>query len=351
MRVSWHCDATPGGDANGYLAQSSRTLAAAEGAGLVVDDRAPVAVHVVSPARFRPITGAINVLYTNWEAPDLFPVQIERIAQAALVVTISEFCAAAFRPHTAAPVEVVPLGVDRAFAPTLRERPAGPFRWLWVGAPSHRKGWDAVTGELRPGARGGVWHTFGWSPRSDVELVMKWSERHGRGGVERDGNVTYDSRQLAVEDLAALYRSAHGFLFPSFGEGFGLTLAEAMATGCPALFAHHGGVLEYGAGAPWALETELVEPHDSWDWHGGIGCRVPRVRLDSLDAQMRAVMATYPTTALAAYQRGQVIAEGFTWERAGREFVAVLERHFGAVRAASRTMTTAGAPSRATWAI
>lgn len=344
MIVSWHCDAKPGGDANGYLAQSSRTRAAAEAAGLEVRERAPVAVHVCSPARFKPLLGAINVLFTNWEAPELFSEQAEQLAKAALVVTISEFCAETFRRYTTAPVEVVPLGIDPAFVATRRERGDGPFRWLWVGAPSRRKGWDAVTGELRPGARGGVWHAFGWSARSDVELVVKWSERAGPGGGERDGNVTFNSRQLATEDLAALYQSAHGFLFPSYGEGFGLTLAEAMASGCPALFAHHGGALEYGAGAGFPLEVDFVEPHESLEWHGGIGCRVPRVRLASLDAQMRAVMAGYEEAAEAAYQRGREIGERFTWERAGREFVGALERHFGGLQRAPRTMTSAGAP-------
>ena len=44
--------------------------------------------------------------------------------------------------------------------------------------------------------------------------------------------------------LVQMYHHAHAFCFPSMGEGFGLTLAEAMATGLPVIVPRMGGSYE-----------------------------------------------------------------------------------------------------------
>lgn len=46
------------------------------------------------------------------------------------------------------------------------------------------------------------------------------------------------------DDLAALYRHAAWFVFPSWYEGFGLPAVEAMANGCPVLAARAGSIPE-----------------------------------------------------------------------------------------------------------
>lgn len=53
---------------------------------------------------------------------------------------------------------------------------------------------------------------------------------------------------IATEDLAVLFRHAHGFVMPSFYEGFGLPLVEAMACGCPVITSDRGSLPEVAAG-------------------------------------------------------------------------------------------------------
>jgi glycosyltransferase involved in cell wall biosynthesis len=49
---------------------------------------------------------------------------------------------------------------------------------------------------------------------------------------------------VSETELDGLYRDAFGFIYPSFWEGFGLPLLEAMAFGCVCLATHLGASLE-----------------------------------------------------------------------------------------------------------
>ncbi|MCK5558606.1 MAG: glycosyltransferase family 4 protein, partial [Candidatus Hydrogenedentes bacterium] len=61
------------------------------------------------------------------------------------------------------------------------------------------------------------------------------------------------------EKLAAFYRNADLFVFPSFYEGFGLPVLEAMKCGCPVVTSRASSIVEIAEDA--AL---LVEAHD-WE--------------------------------------------------------------------------------------
>jgi glycosyltransferase involved in cell wall biosynthesis len=67
-------------------------------------------------------------------------------------------------------------------------------------------------------------------------------------GIFRDANVTPDGFRflgfVPDGDLAALYRNAAWFVFPSLYEGFGLPAVEAMANNCPVLAAHAASIPE-----------------------------------------------------------------------------------------------------------
>ena len=63
---------------------------------------------------------------------------------------------------------------------------------------------------------------------------------------------------VAEEDLAALYNAADLFVFPSFYEGFGLPVIEAMACGRPVICSHGGSLPEVVDRA-----AVLVDPHST----------------------------------------------------------------------------------------
>jgi glycosyltransferase involved in cell wall biosynthesis len=109
-------------------------------------------------------------------------------------------------------------------------------------------------------------------------------------------------------DLVALYNLATVFVLPSFYEGFGLTVLEAMACGAPAIISDRGSLPEIAGGA--ALEIDPDDPAELAD-------TIERVLNDAaLQHDLR--------------HKGLERVKEFSWERCARETLAVYRRVLGA---------------------
>jgi glycosyltransferase involved in cell wall biosynthesis len=106
------------------------------------------------------------------------------------------------------------------------------------------------------------------------------------------------------EELAALYRHAAVFAFPSLYEGFGLPVAEAMSFGLAVLTSNTSSLPEVAGDA-----AVLVDPSDPVAIRDGLG----RL-MGSPDLRVRMVAAA------------KTQAHNFRWDRAGREIMSILQR-------------------------
>jgi glycosyltransferase involved in cell wall biosynthesis len=109
---------------------------------------------------------------------------------------------------------------------------------------------------------------------------------------------------LPDEELAAFYRGADLFVFPSLYEGFGLPLLEAMACGLPVVTSNLSSLPEVAGEA--AL---LVDPYD----------------VESLSAAMRRVL-TEPGLGQELGRRGREQVRRFSWRRCAEETLAVYRK-------------------------
>ncbi len=73
-----------------------------------------------------------------------------------------------------------------------------------------------------------------------------------RADVEFKGYVSKD-------ELAAYYHSADALLFPSFHEGFGIPIVEAMASGCPVVTSTAFSMPEIAGDAALLVDPYNVE--------------------------------------------------------------------------------------------
>jgi glycosyltransferase involved in cell wall biosynthesis len=165
-----------------------------------------------------------------------------------LVLMPSSFALQSLLDHCPAKKTVMAsYGVDTAFwSPAERPDTEGPLRFIYAGQVSLRKGipdlidaWEKA--DLRD---------------AELELVGQWTLADGKKRA-LPPHVTSLS-PLAPTMLRERYRASHVFVFPSYFEGYGLVLAEAMACGLPA-------IASTATAAPDFIDelcVRLVEPGD-----------------------------------------------------------------------------------------
>ncbi len=94
-------------------------------------------------------------------------------------------------------------------------------------------------------------------------------------------------------EIEALYRSAAALLFPTYYEGFGLPILEAMACGLPVVAGSLGAAPEVAAG-----HAEIADPMDVDDMAAALD------RALDMGAARRAAAASH--------------ARGFSWEKSAQ---------------------------------
>lgn len=193
---------------------------------------------------------------------------------------------------------VVPLGVESHFAPdgpkTLRPElearlagaGGGPLV-LHVGAIVPRKRIDTLLrafAALRARSPGAV------LARAGGALTPAMSALAGSLGIT---TAFVDMPFLTRDELAALFRRADLFLFPSESEGFGLPVLEAMASGVPVVARDNQAVREVAGDAARLVAGDDAQAHAA-------------AALETLaDPAVRAAMR----------ERGLTRAAGFPWTR------------------------------------
>jgi len=140
----------------------------------------------------------------------------------------------------------IPLWVDyeefSPLSPSLAELRRGPFRLLFVGNASVRKGADVIAPLARRLGRG-------------FEIRCTGGLRYGRSDAVQE-NVRLLGR-LSQDELVREYRSCDAVLVPSRYEGFGYAALEAMACAKPVIGFRCGAVDEVVVEGTTALMCDV----------------------------------------------------------------------------------------------
>jgi glycosyltransferase involved in cell wall biosynthesis len=152
----------------------------------------------------------------------------------------------------------------------------------------------------------------GWLDRRTIASIEKLE---ARGDVVATGYV-YD------DDLAAVYSGASLFVYPSFYEGWGMPVLEAMACGVPVITSSSSSLPEAAGDA-----AIMVDPHDE----------------QALAREMEGVLAD-------GVHRQQMVEAGFaqvsrfSWSRSAEKVLGVIDA-VGAGAASARGLGESAGPS------
>lgn len=342
IAVDWRTPVAPHpGITLGYGWANANMLQAAEAHGLRQAADATIALHVMTPLGFVPEPRKRNVLLTMWEAEEIPERLRPYIDSADLLLVPSTYCARVFRRYVDCPIVVVPLGYDPSvYAPVKRrwDPRRETFHWLLVGAANARKGWDVIE---QTWARNFERYQremllmckMSASP-ADRERMEAQAVKNGFAAVQGHdhvlvyGNMVLDLRHLSDRQLAQTYANAHGVVYPTAGEGFGLTLVEAMATAAPCVATRYSGLLDF-------TDPSCVRYVD-YRMHEDTKAQLPSgevidappsawVDPDELANEMAWVMRHYSRALRMGKQAARKVRP-LTWGNAGRRLVDVLTR-------------------------
>lgn len=214
-----------------------------------------------------------------------------RMGLATMVLTLSEAVRRraierfGLRPER---VVAVPLAASATLRPVAVAPPEEPYL-LYVGTLEPRKNLPMLVEAWRAVRR-----------RHRVRLVLAGRRRED-GPQFASGDGLEVLGPVPEEDLAALYAGALGVVYPTFYEGFGLPVVEAMQCGVPVVTSTDESVVEVAGGAAVHCDAGSAA-----EWVAALTELVER-----------------PERRAALRVAGLARAATFSWERTARETLAV----------------------------
>lgn len=224
-----------------------------------------IVLDVETPEFYNPVAGKFNIASVVWETSRIPEEWVPLINQMDMVMTASEFCKKVYiDSDIKIPIEVIPHAINyKEFNPgkglNIGNIEKEDMVFLYCAQLNYRKNVDALM----------IAYVNAFKSQDPVALILKLY-RNDFSLEEQQATKDYINEtkeffkiphlpkifliteNVSSVDLPDLYRTADVFVSPSFGEGYGLTSAEAMSTGCIPIINNY------------SAQKELISK-DKWD--------------------------------------------------------------------------------------
>lgn len=218
-----------------------------------------ILIQHVPPSDFQKTDAAVHIGYTTFESPKILDPWVEKMALLDAIFVPSKWNKDILIDHGVNEnrISVIPYIVNMASIDPSRIDPLiiknkKKFSFLSVIDFTYRKGWDLLLQAF--------WTEF--RPDEDVSLILKtYHNSFAKDDRAKVSKYIQDLKnQLKLKEipqtliydwpihdnlLPSFYKSCNAYVFPSRGEGFSLTCAEAMALELPVIATHFGGHTDY----------------------------------------------------------------------------------------------------------
>lgn len=227
------------GGADGYGMSSQHIIDNLQLSGINVSEyyvEQDIGLMYHSPVSITRLDTPYKILYTMFESDKIPHDWKDYLHAADKVLVPSKWCQKIFK-EAGVETTVVPLGYnDQVFKP-IERTDDGVWTFLHYDAFNVRKGHFEV---LEAFSRA-------FKPTDKVRLIMKTTKEVVGIPINKGAypNVETIYGKVPELELMDILKSADVFVFPSRGEGFGITPLEAMATGIPAIVPNAHGISEY----------------------------------------------------------------------------------------------------------
>lgn len=278
--------------------------------------------------------GQLNFFYFYWE-DSLIPSEWARDFNRYLdgmMVPSRHVLSALRKSGVAIPIEIIHTGVEAPFEDRADTEPFDlgtnkAFRFLHVSSAFPRKGCDVL---LRA-------YVEEFSSDDNVCLVIKsfpnihntvaeqieQTRLHNR----RCPEIIHFDRDMSVQEVSSLYRSASCLVHPARAEGFGLPVAEAMLAHVPVIVTNYSGLTEFcNTETALLVDYKMAKSESHFDVEGAEWAEPD---IQHLRTHMRNIYEN-PLHVLDKVERAaSVIARDFNWGRVADhaiEFMQSVER-------------------------
>lgn len=327
------------------------------------DPEAKLVFHLTPADHFRPIEGKKNILLSMWEFDELPVSYIRNLPQADMIIVPSSYCRDVFQKYTNKKVQVCWEGIEPEMYPYKeRKKPQGDekFRILWLGAPNPRKGYHLVQELIRAfqGQNKIEIYIKTTMKKSTWKYAFKYLIKNWKKIAFEDGkfigwkrvwlktptpklynscvkygehqNIIFDTRKLPYDEMKNLYYSSHLFIFPTLGEGWGLPLGEAMATGLPCVSSGFTGCRDFfDDSVGYTLKYNTIT--DTLTNYDNLVVPIPVPDTKDFLQQIINVISNYDEAKRRAKRASDRMHNKFTWRASGKRLYDIINKEYGNV--------------------
>lgn len=262
------------------------------------DETADIEMNFIQPDHWY-WTGPYRIGYVPWESTGFHPGWIDKMNNDCDELWTPSPVIAQWMLDAGVKknVHVYEHGVESVWTPTQRE-PGEGINVLHHGAEALRKGGHETIGAFMEVLRGtgSVLH---------LKMLLKNFD------ILETANIKVHNQKVPIEDLVRLYHDCDLFVYPSWGEGFGLTPLQAMATGMPVLITKGWAPYEYLLPPEMLVETTLVD--SPWpEVHPG---KMFKPHMDDLRDKLRCLYRDRTEWSEFSYIHSDAVRRDYDWIR------------------------------------